>query len=104
VQLLIRTAMGTVTTDAGEILLEDARIILNRVREVAAEACRCRRPPSDPSMLGQTPSLTNPAGRAGCSAALPRRRRTSRCRFFEEFSHILIERVDRRPTRLGLGL
>ncbi|WP_315831816.1 LysR family transcriptional regulator [Bradyrhizobium prioriisuperbiae] len=101
-QLLVRTPRGTVTTDAGEILLEDARVILNRVRELRRKLRDVGTAAKRSIMLGMTPSLTNLLT-SRLLGALPKEAPHVKVQILEEFSHSLIERVDRGQLDLALA-
>lgn len=98
--LLIRTPRGTATTPAGDIVLEEARIILNRMREL-------RRKLRDaavqrPIILGLTPSLTTLlTGRL--LGALTQEKPPLKLQLFEEFSHMLIDRVEHGQLDMALA-
>jgi LysR family nitrogen assimilation transcriptional regulator len=102
VQLLVRTPRGTATTDAGEILLEEARVILNRVRELRRRLREADTAAQRPVILGMTPSLTTLlTGRLLSALAVEAPR--IKLQIFEEFSHILIEGVDRGQLDMALA-
>jgi Transcriptional regulator len=102
VKLLKRTPRGTVATAAGELCLEEAKVILNRVRSLKQRLKELERVDLGTVRLGLTPSLaTLITGRlleATGSAKLP-----VEVQIFEEFSHILISRMERGDLDMALA-
>ncbi len=101
-KLLERTPRGTVATRSGEIFLEEARAILNRVRAMRRRLVEAERANAETVKLGLTPSITTLlTGRLLEALATVRPRMETQ--IFEEFSHILLGRVERGELDLALA-
>ncbi|WP_161974223.1 LysR family transcriptional regulator [Rhizobium deserti] len=101
-KLLKRTARGTVATAAGQVCLEEARIILNRVRLLKQRLKEMEAAETSTVRLGLTPSMaTLMTGRlleTIGAGAVP-----INVQIFEEFSHILMSRVERGELDIALA-
>jgi LysR family nitrogen assimilation transcriptional regulator len=101
-KLLKRTARGTVATAAGQACLEEATVILNRVRLLKQRLKEMEAGETSTVRLGLTPSMaTLMTGRlleTTGAAALP-----VNVQIFEEFSHILMSRVERGELDIALA-
>lgn len=102
VKLLRRTPRGTGPTRAGEVFLDESRAILNRVSAMRRKLSEVERAEADTVKLGLTPSMaTLLTGRLLETIALVRPR--TDVQIFEEFSHILLERVERGELDMALA-
>lgn len=102
VKLLKRTARGTVATAAGEVCLEEAKVILNRVRSLKRRLKDAEAAVTSTVRLGLTPSMatlmTGSLLEAIDAASTP-----INVQIFEEFSHILLSRVERGELDMALA-
>jgi LysR family nitrogen assimilation transcriptional regulator len=102
VKLLKRTPRGTVATAAGEACLEEAKVILNRVRVLKQRLKEIERVKESTVRLGLTPSLTTLiTGRL--LETIGSARTPVDVQIFEEFSHILISRMERGELDIALA-
>jgi LysR family nitrogen assimilation transcriptional regulator len=102
VTLLIRTPRGVRLTRAGEILLEDARHILSRLRETRLKLRHANDQENRTITLGMTPSLTSVlTGRL--LDRLPKEHPSINLQIFEEFSHTLLDRIQRGQLDMALA-
>jgi LysR family transcriptional regulator, nitrogen assimilation regulatory protein len=100
--LLIRTPRGVRLTRAGEILLEDAKHILNRLRETRLKLRHANDQEKRTITLGMTPSLTSIlTGRL--LDRLPHEHPSINLQIFEEFSHTLLDRIERGQLDMALA-
>jgi LysR family nitrogen assimilation transcriptional regulator len=101
-KLLKRTARGTVATAAGQVCLEEATVILNRVRLLKQRLKDMEVAATSTVRLGLTPSMatlmTGSLLEMIDSAAIP-----VNVQIFEEFSHILMSRVERGELDMALA-
>lgn len=100
--LLIRTPRGVRLTRAGEILLEDARHILDRLRETRLKLRHANDQAKRTITLGMTPSLTSVLT-SRLLDRLPREAPSINLQIFEEFSHTLLDRIQRGQLDMALA-
>ena len=101
-KLLKRTPRGTVTTLAGDIFREEAEAIINRVRFMKQRLNELKKAEVNTLKLGLTPSLANlMTGRL--LEAIDAARLPVAVQIFEEFSHILIARLERGELDMALA-
>jgi LysR family nitrogen assimilation transcriptional regulator len=101
-QLLKRTPRGTVATAAGQACLEEATVILNRVRLLKQRLKEMEAAETSTVRIGLTPSMaTLMTGRL--LEAIGAVARPINVQIFEEFSHILMARVERGELDIALA-
>jgi LysR family transcriptional regulator, nitrogen assimilation regulatory protein len=100
--LLVRTPRGVRLTRAGEILLEDAKHILNRLRETRLKLRHANDQENRTLTLGMTPSLTSVLT-GPLLDRLPHDHPSINLQIFEEFSHTLLDRIQRGQLDMALA-
>jgi LysR family nitrogen assimilation transcriptional regulator len=92
VTLLVRSSRGVTPTPAGELLLDWARDVIARTRDVKAQLREAAKQDVDHLTLGLSPSVTNLLAGAILEEAA-RRASGLELRIVEGLSHVLIEEI-----------
>lgn len=102
IKLLDRTRRGTRATEAGEMLLDEARHLLARIRDLKRRLREMDETHQRTVMIGLPPSLaTVLTGRL--LTALSSKQSPIKLQIFEEFSHTLLSRISQKRLDLALA-